>query len=137
MSDLDLARRAVACRGWCWMRGSVTTEGLRVISVDDRGKPSAFIDYNWNLTTWCNGNVERELRGELPNFNDPATRGCLLQLVRERWGDDYACVVPIDYGPGGIMWVCSLTAGGKQLTTAHFTNETAALVAALEAAEHR
>lgn len=137
--DLFLSRRAVAA-GWQWQAGALDTVGRRVTDVDDKGIPCA-----WTYTdgehfakpTGCYGMPETTgpyWASCLPDFRDAATRGVLLQQVRERWGDDYACVVPIDYGPGGIMWVCSLTAGGKQLTTAHFTNETAALVAALEAA---
>lgn len=69
-----------------------------------------------------------------PDLRDPATKGIVLALVREAWGDEYACVLPVDYGPGGIMWVCRLTATGWPLTRSVWPIEAKALVAALEAA---
>ena len=99
--QIALARRAVACKGWRWMRGMYSA---------------------WDTTE------------ALPDLTDPATLGCLLALVREAWGDECACVLPIDYGPAGVRWVARLTAGGRCLTERHWLTETEALVAALEAA---
>jgi hypothetical protein len=60
---LDLARRAVACKGWRWMPGMLTTEGMRVVV-------RCFNDDN-------------EPDDDIPDLTDPATLGCLLALVRE------------------------------------------------------
>jgi len=68
------------------------------------------------------------------NLSDPATLGCLLALVRKAWDDECCCVMPVDMGPGGVVWVCCLTAGGAALTRSYWHAEAAALVAALEAA---
>lgn len=108
-----LADRAVACRHFYPMRGMRDLQG-RTWTPD--------LLWRWNRT------VDR------PDLSDPATLGCLLALVREAWGDECACVLPVDYGPGDIMWVCQLTAGGRSLTARHWATEAEALVAALEAA---
>jgi hypothetical protein len=62
---LDLARRAVACRGWRWMLGmqAITPDGLFGHRVTEY---TVFIDPD-----------------HLPDLTDPATLGCLLALVRE------------------------------------------------------
>ena len=79
-----LSRRAVACRGWRWMAGMRTTEGMRVIH-DPRlwpDRPCAIRE-----GTWVDTAVPRPLGDHLPDLQDPATLGCLLALLREAWGD--------------------------------------------------
>jgi hypothetical protein len=61
--QIELGRRAVACKGWRWMDGMLTDEGWRV-------RPS-------DLPLGCVA---------LPDLTDPATLGCLLALVREAHG---------------------------------------------------
>lgn len=109
---IALARRAVACRGWRWMPGMKLTTGLRL--------SESLVPFTFAV--------------DLPDLTDPATVGCLLALVREAWDDECACVLPIDYGPGGVLWVAQLTAGGRSLTARHWPTEAEALVAALEVA---
>ena len=74
MTDLDLARRAVACTGWKWLPGmlAVTSNGVVGFRVADSAvvPPTCLVG--------------------LPDFTDPATLGCLLALVREAWGDPHA-----------------------------------------------
>jgi len=57
-----LARRAVACKGWKWMDGMVTTGGVRLVDGE-----------------YC----ATRLPSLLPNLTDPATLGCLLALYEE------------------------------------------------------
>ena len=109
---IAVARRAVACKGWRWLPGMKLTTGLRITE--------SLVPFTFSV--------------DLPDLTDPATLGCLLALVREAWGDECACALPVDYGPGGVMWVCQLTAGGRSLTARHWVTEAEALVAALEAA---
>jgi len=122
-----LGLRAVACEGWAWMPGMLGVhpekgypwQGCRMVGR---------IVYDLNA-----GNVPPWMEeAPWPDFRDAATKGCLLELVRCAWEDEYACVLPIDYGPGGVMWVCQLTAGGRSLTARHWNTEAEALVAALE-----
>ena len=58
-----LGRRAAAC-GWQWLPGTLDHVGYRI-----RGTGAS------RLGCW-------------PDFSDPATLGCLLALVREKWGPD-------------------------------------------------
>jgi hypothetical protein len=85
--QIALAKRAVACKGWRWMPGMRTTEGMRTIH-DPRlwpDRPCAIRE-----GTWVDTAVPRPLGDHLPDLTDPATLGCLLALVREAWGDPYA-----------------------------------------------
>jgi hypothetical protein len=61
--QIALARRAVACRGFRWLPGMLTTEGMRVV-------------------VRCFGD-DNEPDDDIPDLTDPATLGCLLALVRE------------------------------------------------------
>jgi hypothetical protein len=124
-----ISRRAIACRGWTWGPGMLDLFGRRVRNVwpDDLG-------IHWShIPESC---VVRDADA-LPDLSDPATLGCLLALVREAWGDECVCVLPVDYGPGGVAWFCRLTAGGRDLSRTYVRGrmgEAEALVAALEAA---
>lgn len=103
-TDLDLARRAAACRGWRWLPGMLVWGGDR-ITEDTLGIA----------------------HGVVPDFRDPATRGALLQLVREAWGDDRA-----DVSFAFERWACHVCGQFFWADT-----EPAALIAALEAAQER
>lgn len=122
----ELARRAVACKGWRWMPGMLTNTAYRV--CDDG-------------YTWPHLQRGDTLRSGLhfPDLTDPATVGCLLALVREAWG----CHVHLRHRARGrprfgkvSVWepvdglARRLVAGPRVLCA----TEAAALVAALEAA---
>ena len=68
----------------------------------------------------------------IPDLTDPATLGCVLALVREAWDDECLCILPVDYGPGGVRWACRLTATGTFCTGQFWPTEIGALVDALE-----
>ena len=75
----DLARLAVASPWWCWLPGMLTAGGIRVDTVDEDGRPYR-IEGSGDVA--CYG-----LRGtDLPDFDDAATVGCLLAMVRRAWG---------------------------------------------------
>lgn len=127
---IELGRRAVACKGWRWMPGMLTISDER---MSDEGWPQYdVLEYGSSGVAECVKWNGKPNKGALPDLRDPATLGCLLALVREVWGDACACVLPVDYGPGGVMWVCRLAAGGRSLTARHWPTEAEALVAALE-----
>lgn len=69
MKDVALAKRAIACKRWKWLEGMAYTDHSGVI---------------WRVTARGLMGLESEC---LPVLNDSATRGCLLDLVREAWGD--------------------------------------------------
>jgi len=122
----NLARRAVACKGWRWMPGMMrlrdTPPNMRDFLKREGRVPDS--EDNWLYQDWR----------VLPDLTDPATVGCLLMLVREVWKDRCACVLSIDYGPAGEKWVVRLTVNGRSLTERHWDTEIEALVAALEVA---
>ena len=114
----DLARRAVACKGWRWMPGMLwceqTSLGLskqRLLDYEIDGFPAYY--------------------GCLPDLSDPATLGCLLTLVREAWKSPVAQVYPSL--PDGHIWTCYINDEADDRLFRERT-EAEALVAALEAA---
>lgn len=80
----DLGRRAVACPRWRWRRGMIVdlNTGQQTLVV------RALDDATWISTTvgWFFQEAWARLDPN-PDLSDPATRGCLLALVREAWQD--------------------------------------------------
>jgi len=109
---LDLARRAVACKGWRWMPGMKVIDSVRMTE----------------------GMLKFTHHSDLPDLTDPATMGCLLALVREAWGDP-TIVTAATLELGGVRgWVAECWAPQSPLhTLAPRPTEAHALVAALEA----
>ena len=134
-NDLEqLALRAVACKAWRWMprmRAWFDLESYVILQTLDpvSGAPTVWTKYGartkFNIFT---PEIAGFPTGALPDFDDPATLGCLLALVREAWGDSGATT----YNEKG-RWGCSMGDG----CTGLFPTEAAALVAALEAAPDR
>ena len=62
-----------------------------------------------------------------PDWNDPATRGCLLAQVREARGEPTYCPYPIDDG-GEVMWVVEKPSTARQT---RYHSEADAMLAAL------
>jgi hypothetical protein len=116
MDSLDLSRRAVAA-GWKF------TPGQRVFA-ESLGQ-----DDNTIIPDGYTGNAA-EMAQLRPDFRDAATRGVLLQQVRERWDDAY--MTPCWTGANVYGWIVR-DRDGKMLVWGH-DSETAALVAAMEAA---
>lgn len=117
--NIELAKRAVACKHWRWMPGML-------IAADD--------DIDRVCIAWEDGMLECrdiEIIGDqiadvLPDLDDPATLGCLLALVRQAWDEPTLFVQAY----GSIWSVCN--EDGDLLTD--YSTESLALVAALEAA---
>lgn len=111
-----LGRRAVACTKWRWM------PGMAVV-----------------LDTWRGriGDGE-EIRGAfVPDLSDPATRGCLLDLVREAWAQPEISTRYSEYRETGGQWDVPTPVDKDGLRNILFFSgktEAEALVAALEAA---
>jgi len=107
MTDMtELGRRAVACKHWRWMPGMLTPWSTHIDFVDDDGR------------------VPNGYKGMLPDLTDPATLGCLLALVRERYRKGTSVIMDGD-GRYYVMFVGIPIASGD--------TEAEALVAALEA----
>lgn len=120
----DLAKRAVACKGWKWLPG--TKFGLdvpgyggtdRVLSNDGYTIKSIFREVDGKPAGW------------LPKFDDVATIGCLLALVRAAWGEQCE-VVSVIHSDGDTSMV--EVDDGAATRTFHAESYAEALVAALE-----
>jgi hypothetical protein len=134
-AQVGLAKRAVACKGWRWMPGMLTTQGERVVGESREA---------WGTRLWVSllgadsagGVFVRSFCDSsgscLPDLTDPATRGSLLALVREAWGDSE---MHMALGAKGWVW---LTGESRVYDVVIPINagetEDEALVAALEAA---
>jgi len=132
MTGLDLARRAVACRGWRWMPGMLTLP-WRDEFGDVSHPPWRLRTENW--MPFADGH-----RGAIPDLTDPATRGCLLELAREAWRD-VGLYVQGEYSNNAWRW---RVRGGKHHGATFNTaverwqeSEELAIIAALEAALER
>lgn len=141
----ELGKRAVACQGWKWLPGMLgwrtnhKGEQVRVRfveCVEDQElvdpritlrKPSMTPIVQWGFATVAGWS---EVATILPDLRDPATLGCLLQLVREAWKSPVAQVSPSL--PDGQLWSCYINDEAEDRYFREKT-EAEALVAALEA----
>ena len=129
MDSLDLSRRAVAA-GWRWQAGALVrtdTSKMRIDGADVDGKPVRYETRGYGDKCACY--VGWRTEEVLPDFHDPATRGVMLQQVRERWDAPTICT-----DCDGLRWSVVRVDG---TVLAYGDSETAALVCALEAAPKR
>ncbi len=138
----ELARRAVACKGWRWMPGMLAVCTITLKNGDDRHGTMRVDSYS-DGTPWALVAADKKwawaaMRNARPVLTDPATLGCLLALVREAWKAPALQVSPwMDRDNAITGWSCYLNLPGSDLLTRDCydgNTEAAALVAALEAA---
>lgn len=123
-TQADLAQRwlaLVAAGKARWMRRMSTVDGHTVADMD--GGVVWFYDQ-------CGQDLD-VAANLIPDFEDPATLGCLESQVRERHGDDVSCD-QCDVGSLGPLYVCRGFA--TQALTRSELSRAEAIIAALEAA---
>ena len=126
--QIALARRAVTCRGWRWLRGMLRHDDYRYVGSG--------VWARWSDT--ASVMTALHMPDQLPDLQDPATAGCMLALVREAWGSPSAYAMPWGSSPQSQTpagWSMMVTADDT-LPTAKLSapTEAEALVAALEGA---
>jgi hypothetical protein len=143
--NVELARRAAACKHWRWMPGMAVapSEDYREARID-----ALVWGHHFNLTiiptedgpvyAVCPHYGHEHYDSfpqpfSLPDLTDPATLGCLLHLVREAWEDQwFSCT---KHGPKWeILFGKNHSDRVIRLEEMLFSSEAEALVAALEAA---
>lgn len=123
--EIEIARRAVARKGWRWMPGMLVNSGGTIYRMTEE-----------TIALGC-GSPEYQREYMRPDLADPATLGCLLALVREAWRDPDAHVVRARWGTESVTgWTIRRTTSAASLMAPprFELTEAEALVAALEAA---
>ena len=113
----DLARLAVACPAFRPMRGMVGVDGTVILSAGPLVETSEIVEWRDGGTlrrdnrecTWA----ELLASGWLPDFDQPATRGCLLALVREALSEPLACVEVRQPGDTGYRAILRVPVGSE------------------------
>jgi len=113
----EIAKRAVACKGWRWMPGMLTLDGRRVVGVDGDVLVLHYADEHKCYQRWT--------EDAEPDLADPATLGCLLAMVREAHSQVGLCAIDMSDGQWQVLFRSGYVVG---------TSEAEALVAVLEAA---
>ncbi len=72
MNYEELAKRVVACKGWRWM------PGMKALGKKDM--PTAWFRLEETIQ-----NLHGDWSNATPDLSDPATIGCLINLVRIAW----------------------------------------------------
>lgn len=87
MENVDIEIALADCRNFTWMCGMKTLCGVRITQ--------------WHLNKWLATQSEFP---PVPDINDPATKGCLLQMIRDITNDTSAYVTQFDEGWAIHSW---------------------------------
>lgn len=122
----ELARRAVACENWQWLRGMTDTTGRLFVAHADCGEAM----WLWVADDGCEA---LPIEGRLPDLEHPVTVQSLLLLVREAHGPEtYSHPLRDEENPTRWEVGRALRTFDDDLLLAEGDTEAEALVAALE-----
>lgn len=125
---IELGKRAVACKSWRWLPGMLTIDSERVLGVTLDGALH-LCDPNYDTGENTSPRVFHDTSHScLPDFEDHATLGCLLMLVREARKEP--TYLPTCLDPINEAWIINPPCPWRQT---RYHNMVSALVAALEA----
>lgn len=86
MTDyIELGKRLVACKGFRWVPGMLVTSGARIVTVNE--------------------DTPLRFAGFVPDLSDAATKGCLMQMVRDAWKSASVCTCDMG-GYDACEWIC-------------------------------
>jgi hypothetical protein len=124
MNNIELAKRAVASKHWRWLPGMKTQDGRRVVFIQE--EQALLISSSQQLGWFGLGEADSEV---LPDLTDSATRGCVLEIIREACGDhNLYCAYHKEW------WHVVWPEGSKSFVdTDYGKTEVEALIIALEA----
>lgn len=117
--------RAVSAKCWVWLEGMRVLGGGVIVDADTLG---FVLSGNASVRDGRGGNL-------FPDVRHPATKGCMVQILRDLYNDQRIATYPVKLTTGhwwnvGVPWT-----GELFLSTAQLEHE--ALVIAIELAELR
>jgi len=136
--EINLAKRAVACEAWEWMSGMTAIplgfERERWLLCWVQGKEAG--GYQTSGGKWwgiANSDTPMDLTEWIPDLSEPATIGCLLDLVRKIWRDHTATIVATKESDGSTGWIMESWNPQSPINQiGPFSTEAETLIAALE-----
>lgn len=128
---MDLGRRLMALPDFEWMPGMLSVDGERYLRRRPGAEyPHLFFDPMYDAVIDYS---DAQLKHIEPEPADPATLGCLLALVREKWGRPNMAATPEIIGVRVLWYVEDFTDGSESSLGLVGDTEAEALVCALEA----
>jgi hypothetical protein len=125
-ANFTLGRRVTSCAKWAWkdgMRAIVQGEEetpVRAKRLTDIETESTFLE-----------------EGAVPDLSDPATKGCVLDVIRAAAGNDTVSLYCMLKPAGGAEWAVTFVADGRRFFLGEGSTPEYALVAALESTGSR
>lgn len=143
--NLEFSKRFVQSKHWRWIPGirlvgKYSGHPIRIIDFGERAFDVYDVENPENLLWWREPNLSGpggSYDGPyLPDLNDPATIGCILELVREVWKNKRLVAIYCEAANPGQSegWAIQTADNRIPIAGEDYSTEVEALLAALEAA---
>jgi hypothetical protein len=121
-NKIDLGKKVIDLKAWSWMPGmlAIFLPSLNNSPIKDRVIESSVNEFN----------ESNKYKNWIPDLNDPATTGCLLELVRKASGSPFAVTEHHPASNNGVIW--RMRTFNKSIEFGCYHNEVDVLVDALE-----